>query len=85
MSLWQWARMWVWLVGLGAIETGGEWCWELWEGGKLGGRGPCPLRGWEAKLRPFSLLSTLLSHPPPPARAFLWRGQLICEKFREQN
>lgn len=85
MSRWQWARVWVWLVGLGAIEAGGEWCWEPWEAGKLGGGGQCPLRGWGAKLGPFSLFSTFPSHPPPLAWAFLWRVQLSFEKFLEQN
>ncbi|XP_022275594.1 fertilization-influencing membrane protein isoform X4 [Canis lupus familiaris] len=36
MRLWQWTRAWAWLVGLGAIETGGKLSWEQWGQGSLG-------------------------------------------------
>lgn len=84
MRLWQWTRAWAWLVGLGAIETGGKLSWEQWGQGSLGGEGLIGLRSWEGKPGSSSP-STCLSHPPHPAWAFAWRAQLILEKFLEPN
>lgn len=79
MRLWQREQVWVWLVGLEAIETGR----------KLSRGAAARKIAWEEMVNwgfgAFSLPSTILSHPPHPAWAFLWRAQLILEKFLGQK
>eukprot|EP00069_Balaena_mysticetus_P002932 bmy_00778T0 len=65
MRPWQWAQVWMWLAGLGTVESGGKLSWEQWEGGRLGCGVPAPERlGGQAWAFLFALHASLPSSLP---------------------